>query len=127
MTQQYAPGRIRILLAADGARQIVMHDDSGVEYIRADIATEWRMGRDAAKRCADAAKASANHIHDQAKALHAECNPDALDEQRDLNEQLTNELEQVKQDRARWYDCAKYWYGEYDKIAPPASGADKRG
>lgn len=58
-----------------------------------------RRQANAAKRGMNAAKEYGAHMEAEAKRLHAECNPKALDSERAANARLTEELERVEAER----------------------------
>jgi len=53
----------------------------------------------AARQGMDAAKHHGSHMEAEAKRLHAECNPSALDSERQANADLTEELEALRGER----------------------------
>lgn len=100
----------------DGERGLVWCDDpapdehcdpaEAVKYVRADVhqAIIDRQGK-AAIAGMDAAKKHAFHAEKNAKRLHAESSPRALESERAMNEALTEENEQLRARVAELEEC----------------------
>lgn len=96
--------------ASDGQLGYVWCDDPGpsehhveseaVEYVRKDVHDAIIAKQaNAAKRGMDAAKKVAGSELEQAKRLHAECDPQALESEREANAVLTEQIAELEQER----------------------------
>lgn len=105
-------GEITLLWGDDPAPGQGMGPGEAVEYVRKDVhdAIIAKQAR-AASQGMDAAKKVAGSNMEQAKRLHAECNPRALESERAANALLTERIAQLEA------DCAAHKAAEEVQIA----------
>lgn len=84
----------------DPAPGLDMDPSESVEYLRKDVhdAIIAKQAK-AAKQGMDAAQAVARSNLEQAKRLHAECNPQALESEREANSRMTELVAKLEQER----------------------------
>tara|TARA_R100001039_G_C1851908_1_gene112606 strand:- start:1847 stop:2458 length:612 start_codon:yes stop_codon:yes gene_type:complete len=93
-------GQLCYLWCDDPAPGLDMEPSEAVEYLRKDVHDAIIAKQaNAAKQGMDAAKKVASSNLEQAKRLHAESNPAALESEREANARLTAELEKVQAER----------------------------
>lgn len=93
-------GEVTLLWGDDPAPGEGMDASEAVEYVRKDVHEAIiKRQANAAKTGMDAAKRHGSHMESEAKRLHAECNPEALESEREANAKLTELVAELERDR----------------------------
>lgn len=93
-------GQLSYLWCDDPAPSQGMDPAEAVEYVRKDVHEAIvKRQASAAKAGMDAAKRHGSHMESEAKRLHAECNPEALESERETNAKLTELVAELERER----------------------------
>lgn len=110
-------GQLCYLWCVDPAPSQGMDASEAVEYVRKDVHEAIiKRQANASKTGMDAAKKHGSHMESEAKRLHAECNPEALESEREANAKLTELVAELERERDAYRTAEEHQIALRQKI-----------